>query len=49
MQLGYEQGIDEVLKQRVSELDELECYKERRLKDLGLVKEQGEITFWESK
>ncbi|KAF9674410.1 hypothetical protein SADUNF_Sadunf10G0124400 [Salix dunnii] len=41
--------INEVLKQRVSELDELECYQERRLKDLGFVMEQGEIIFWESK
>ncbi|KAF9674412.1 hypothetical protein SADUNF_Sadunf10G0124600 [Salix dunnii] len=42
-------SFNEVLKQRVSELDELECYQERRLKDLGFVMEQGEIIFWESK
>ncbi|KAG6759926.1 hypothetical protein POTOM_036422 [Populus tomentosa] len=40
--------IHEVLKQRESELDELEYYKERRrLKGPGLVGEQGEIIFWE--
>ncbi|KAG5240157.1 hypothetical protein OIU76_013536 [Salix suchowensis] len=43
------QQIDEIFKQRQSELDELEYYQERRLKDLGLVGEQGEIIFWESK
>uniref|UniRef100_A0A6N2NBD4 Uncharacterized protein n=1 Tax=Salix viminalis TaxID=40686 RepID=A0A6N2NBD4_SALVM len=32
--------IDKVLKQRESELDELEYYQERRLEDLGLVMEQ---------
>jgi len=31
------------------ELDGLEYYQERRLKDLGLAGEQGEIIFWESK
>jgi [ribulose-bisphosphate carboxylase]-lysine N-methyltransferase len=42
--------IDEVLKQRESELDELEYYKERRrLKGPGLVGKQGEIIFWEYK
>jgi [ribulose-bisphosphate carboxylase]-lysine N-methyltransferase len=43
------QQIEEIFKQRQSELDELEYYQERRLKDLGLVGEQGEIIFWESK
>ncbi|KAJ6726692.1 putative METHYLTRANSFERASE [Salix purpurea] len=43
------QQIDKIFKQRQSELDELEYYQERRLKDLGLVGEQGEIIFWESK
>ena len=41
--------IDEVLKPRESELDELGYYQERRLEDLGLDMEQGEIIFWESK
>ena len=31
------------------ELDQLEYYQERRLKDLGLCGEQGEIIFWEPK
>ncbi|KAF5449578.1 hypothetical protein F2P56_030010 [Juglans regia] len=39
--------IDEIFKGRESELDELEYYQERRLKDLGLCGEQGEIIFWE--
>ncbi|KAJ4843304.1 hypothetical protein Tsubulata_046567 [Turnera subulata] len=43
------QQIDDIFKQRESELDELEYYQERRLKDLGLVGEQGEIIFWEAK
>jgi len=43
------QQIEEIFKLRQSELDELEYYQERRLKDLGLVGEQGEIIFWESK
>ncbi|XP_073267086.1 fructose-bisphosphate aldolase-lysine N-methyltransferase, chloroplastic isoform X2 [Populus alba] len=43
------QQIEGIFKQRQSELDELEYYQERRLKDLGLVGEQGEIIFWESK
>ncbi|PPS16069.1 hypothetical protein GOBAR_AA04499 [Gossypium barbadense] len=42
------QQIDEIFKGRESELDELEYYQERRLKDLGLVGEQGEIIFWET-
>lgn len=41
--------IDEIFKQRESELDELEYYQERRLRELGLIGEQGEIIFWESK
>ncbi|KAF2299153.1 hypothetical protein GH714_030822 [Hevea brasiliensis] len=43
------QQIDEIFKQRESELDELEYYQERRLRELGLIGEQGEIIFWESK
>ncbi|KAK6251856.1 hypothetical protein QUC31_013576 [Theobroma cacao] len=43
------QQIDEIFKGRESELDELEYYQERRLRDLGLVGEQGEIIFWETK
>lgn len=43
------QQIDEIFRQRELELNELEYYQERRLKDLGLVGEQGEIIFWESK
>ncbi|EOY01840.1 Rubisco methyltransferase family protein [Theobroma cacao] len=43
------QQIDEIFKERESELDELEYYQERRLRDLGLVGEQGEIIFWETK
>ncbi|XP_047324414.1 fructose-bisphosphate aldolase-lysine N-methyltransferase, chloroplastic [Impatiens glandulifera] len=39
--------IDEIFEKRETELDELEYYQERRLKDLGLVGEQGEIIFWE--
>ncbi|XVE68115.1 hypothetical protein DITRI_Ditri09bG0043600 [Diplodiscus trichospermus] len=42
------QQIDEIFKERESELDELEYYQERRLKDLGLVGGQGEIIFWET-
>ncbi|CAN1313828.1 [Fructose-bisphosphate aldolase]-lysine N-methyltransferase, chloroplastic [Linum perenne] len=41
------QQIDEIFKQREEELDEIEYYQERRLKDLGLVGEQGDIIFWE--
>lgn len=43
------QQIDGIFKQMESELAELEYYQERRLKELGLVGEQGEIIFWESK
>ena len=42
------QQIDGIFKERESELDELEYYQERRLKDLGLVGKQGEIIFWET-
>ncbi|XP_027096943.1 ribulose-1,5 bisphosphate carboxylase/oxygenase large subunit N-methyltransferase, chloroplastic-like [Coffea arabica] len=41
------QHIDKIFAERESELDGLEYYQERRLKDLGLVGEQGEIIFWE--
>ncbi|KAK3027402.1 hypothetical protein RJ639_040200 [Escallonia herrerae] len=43
------QYIDGIFKERESELDEFEYYQERRLRDLGLVGEQGEIIFWEPK
>ncbi|RWW22157.1 hypothetical protein GW17_00013662, partial [Ensete ventricosum] len=43
------QQIEGAFRERESELDVLEYYQERRLKDLGLVGEQGEIIFWESK
>ncbi|KAG0543676.1 hypothetical protein BDA96_02G209600 [Sorghum bicolor] len=42
------QHIDNIFKQREQELDGLEYYQERRLKDLGLVSDNGEIIFWES-
>lgn len=41
------QHIEKVFRERESELGGLEYYQERRLKDLGLVGEQGEIIFWE--
>lgn len=41
------QYIDRVFKEKEQKLDELEYYQERRLKQLGLVGEQGEIIFWE--
>ncbi|KAF9624831.1 hypothetical protein IFM89_014216 [Coptis chinensis] len=41
--------IDGIFKDRELELDMLEYYQERRLKDLGLVGEQGDIIFWEPK
>ncbi|KAL5722935.1 hypothetical protein ACHQM5_006392 [Ranunculus cassubicifolius] len=41
--------IDGIFKERELELDALEYYQERRLKDLGLVGEQGDIIFWEPK
>ncbi|KAL1365801.1 hypothetical protein HN51_013769 [Arachis hypogaea] len=37
------QQIDEVFKEKESELDQLEYYQERRLKDLGLCGESGDI------
>lgn len=40
--------IDDLFRERELELDRLEYYQERRLKDLGLIGEQGEIIFWES-
>nr|XP_043606953.1 fructose-bisphosphate aldolase-lysine N-methyltransferase, chloroplastic [Erigeron canadensis] len=43
------QQIDEIFKEREMELDEYEYYQERRLRDLGLVGEQGDIIFWEPK
>jgi [ribulose-bisphosphate carboxylase]-lysine N-methyltransferase len=43
------QQIDEIFKGRESEFDQLEYYQERRLSDLGLCGEQGEIIFWEPK
>ncbi|KAK2986878.1 hypothetical protein RJ640_007915 [Escallonia rubra] len=43
------QYIDGIFEERESELDEYEYYQERRLRDLGLVGEQGEIIFWEPK
>lgn len=42
------QQIDSIFKNRELELDGLEYYQERRLKDLGLVGDNGEIIFWES-
>ncbi|KAJ3677394.1 hypothetical protein LUZ60_003118 [Juncus effusus] len=39
--------IEEIFRDREDELDELEYYQERRLKDLGLIGEKGEIIFWE--
>ncbi|KAJ1289648.1 hypothetical protein BS78_02G180700 [Paspalum vaginatum] len=42
------QQIDDIFRQREEELDGLEYYQERRLKDLGLVGDNGEIIFWES-
>lgn len=43
------QHIDGIFEERERELDEFEYYQERRLRDLGLVGEQGEIIFWEPK
>lgn len=43
------QYIDGIFKERELELDQLEYYQERRLKDLGLCGEQGELIFWEPK
>lgn len=41
------QHIDSIFKDRELELDILEYYQERRLKDLGLSGELGDIIFWE--
>lgn len=41
------QQIDKIFADRETELDGLEYYQERRLKQLGLVGEKGEIIFWE--
>lgn len=41
--------IDGIFEEREKELDEYEYYQERRLRDLGLVGEQGDIIFWEPK
>lgn len=43
------QQIDSIFNEREQELNGLEYYQERRLKDLGLIGEEGEIIFWESK
>ncbi|CAI9096554.1 OLC1v1032733C1 [Oldenlandia corymbosa var. corymbosa] len=43
------QYISKLFEEREAELAGLEYYQERRLKDLGLVGEQGEIIFWESR
>lgn len=37
------QQIDEIFKEKELELDQLEYYQERRLKDLGLCGENGNI------
>ncbi|EPS65495.1 hypothetical protein M569_09282, partial [Genlisea aurea] len=42
------QQIDEMFRVRESELDSLEYYQERRMKDLGLLGQKGEIIFWET-
>ncbi|KAF5745460.1 Rubisco methyltransferase family protein [Tripterygium wilfordii] len=39
--------VDEIFEKRESELDGLEYYQERRLQDLGLCGDEGEIIFWE--
>ncbi|KAK4758836.1 hypothetical protein SAY87_020137 [Trapa incisa] len=41
------QQIEDVFKDKEAELDELEYYQERKLRELGLVGEQGDIIFWE--
>lgn len=43
------QHIDGIFKERELELDTLEYYQERRLKDLGLSGELGDLIFWEPK
>ncbi|XP_022972838.1 ribulose-1,5 bisphosphate carboxylase/oxygenase large subunit N-methyltransferase, chloroplastic-like isoform X2 [Cucurbita maxima] len=54
--VGIREGEKRVLQQLIKifhdrelELDELEFYQDRRLKDFGLCGEQSEIIFWESK
>lgn len=37
------QQIDDIFKEKELELDQLEYYQERRLKDLGLCGESGDI------
>lgn len=41
------QHIGKIFGEQEAELAGLEYYQERRLKDLGLVGEKGEIIFWE--
>lgn len=41
--------IDSIFQGRESELNVLEYYQERRLKSLGLIGEEGDIIFWESR
>ncbi|ERM94564.1 hypothetical protein AMTRI_Chr04g190680 [Amborella trichopoda] len=51
VRLGEKKVLNQILKtfeDRGKEVEGLEYYQERRLKDLGLVGEQGEIIFWES-
>ncbi|KAK9064613.1 hypothetical protein SSX86_015995 [Deinandra increscens subsp. villosa] len=43
------QQIDGIFEEMEMELNEYEYYQERRLRDLGLVGEQGDIIFWEPK
>ncbi|KAF2549036.1 hypothetical protein F2Q70_00019880 [Brassica cretica] len=47
MEMALKIRIDQIFKDRQLELDVLEYYQERRLKDLCLVGGQGEIIFWE--
>ncbi|KQJ90199.1 fructose-bisphosphate aldolase-lysine N-methyltransferase, chloroplastic [Brachypodium distachyon] len=42
------QQINDIFKEREQELDDLEYYQERRLKDLGFLGDNGDIIFWES-
>lgn len=41
------QHIGKIFGEQEAELPGLEYYQERRLKDLGLLGEKGEIIFWE--
>ncbi|XP_072977141.1 ribulose-1,5 bisphosphate carboxylase/oxygenase large subunit N-methyltransferase, chloroplastic [Typha angustifolia] len=43
------QQIDDIFRERELELDGLEYYQERRLRDLGLACDQDDIIFWESR